>query len=263
MTTQPHTQTQSHKIKIKKNYFISGVGTIIIQNYKNTPCIIMAREKNKSEYLKKDQWEEFGGAITNNIESIPKNAIYELTEETANMIKINEDVYERPITKKTTKTTKKELKRYIDTKVPVKTHNDYFRCYFLRMDDFRFEPFYKNRRVLKENKDTPECYLEIDELTRIPLSHFENSKNFVLEKDIGYYGNFETFLITKDIDERDIRISQRTMKILLDNHKNKINGLKICKILCSDKSEDIKLKKIGSKVYKNAFEKRTVSFVEK
>lgn len=259
------------KIEISKNNFISGVGTIICENYKDKPCIILAREKNKSEYLKKDQWEEFGGGVSDEKKSIPENASYELVEETANMIKIEkskiEKVYETLI--KPEKGINKVLKRYVDTKVPRKSNNkekDYYRCYFIRIDNLDLDIFYKNLDILKKNKETPDCYLEIDELTRIPIENFENFRFELIVND-GYYGGKEVYLIVKDIEGKDIRISQRTVKILLErcydidkkNKKLEYNGLDLCKILCQNKSENLKSSK--KKVNKtNNFEKGTISY---
>ncbi len=287
------------KIEISKNNFISGVGTIICENYKDKPCIILAREKNKSEYLKKDQWEEFGGGVSNEKKSIPENASYELVEETANMIKIEkskiEKVYETLI--KPEKGINKVLKRYVDTRVPKKSsflapkgverwvgakapmansfavsetsnnkEKDYYRCYFIRIDNLDLDIFYKNLDILKKNKETPDCYLEIDELTRIPIENFENFRFELIVND-GYYGGKEVYLIVKDIEGKDIRISQRTVKILLErcynidknNKKLEYNGLDLCKILCQNKIENLKSSK--KKVNKtNNFEKGTISY---
>ena len=156
--------------------------------------------QNKSNYLGKDQYEEFGGGISNNKESIIKNAIYELREETANMINIkNEDIFDK----------------YLDLKIP-KRKNSYYRCYYLRIDQMNEKIFNKNLNVLKKNKETASSFLEMDEIVFIPISNFFNS-HFNFELNNCYYGGKELFINVKDIDNKIIRISERTTRLLLNS----------------------------------------------
>ncbi len=251
------------KIKINKNNYISGVGTIVCCIYKNIPCIVLGREKNKSNYLGKDQYEDFGGSISNEKESIAKNCKYELREETANMINLeNEDILNKKIKYKNM-----EMGKYLDLEIP-KRKNNYFRCYYQRIDQINEKIFNENLRLLKKNSNTPECYLEIDKIVFIPIDNFTNLLfNFEINK--GYHNYKELFLNIKDIDNNIIRISERTFRLLLNplnqfNENNKkitlnINGLEICKYLLSKKSLNIKLKEIKNN--QHDFLYNTTSFI--
>ncbi len=224
---------------MSENKIISGVGTLICCLYKNIPCIVLGREKNKSNYLEKDQYEEFGGSISNKEESVEKNATYELKEETANMINIeNLEVFSKIIN-----INKKNVNNYFDIKTNHRKNN-YYRCYYLRIDQISDKIFKKNLKKLKKDKNTPKSYLEIDNLVYIPIKRFNKKKELNYELNEGYYGEKELFLNINDINDKNIRISERTSKILIKNNENtKINGLKICKYLCKNKKENIKMKK--------------------
>ncbi len=236
------------------NKLVSGVGTLICCLYNDIPCIVLGREKNKSDYLENEQYEEFGGAISDDKESLEKNATYELKEETANMINIeNLEVFNKKI-----KINNKTIDKYLDLEIPYR-NKVYFRCYFLRIDQISEKIFKNNLKLLKNHKNTPKSYLEIDKLVFIPISNFEINNNLNYELSDGYYGDKELFLNIKDIKNKNIRISQRTSNILLNNiEKNKINGLKICKYLCKYKNQNTKMKKIKINDI-NSFLNKTIS----
>jgi hypothetical protein len=245
-------------IKIDSKY-ISGVGTLICCKYKNQDCIVLGREKNKSEYLEKDQYEEFGGSVSNDNECIEKNALYELNEETANMIDIKDvNIFNQKLGK---------INNYVDLELKHR-QNSYYRCYFLRIDQINDKIFKNNLKILKKNKDTLKSYLEIDKLVCVPIENFKNF-DFNFEINNGYYDEKEIFLNINDINNKNIRISDRTRKILLvfleqinkkKINKLKINGLQICEYMCKKKHYNIKLKKIKNK--NDMFTNNTTSFVD-
>jgi len=172
---------------------ITGSGVLPILEIDGKLCIVVGREVSKSDKAGYDIWEDFGGAIDPN-ESPKQCAKRELFEETAMTIDIDE----------------LELHYYIDSKSHIDLN--YYRIYFVRIDKNFLADFRKNIKLLKKLKYDGH-FLEMDDITFIPIAHLLDKDKYYFEKNL---------MEVKNIRNQKVSLSIRMIEILFYPHADSI-----------------------------------------
>lgn len=146
---------------------ITGAGITFITTFRKELCLILGREKNKTNKIGYDLYEDFGGGIDKG-ESIKEAAIRECYEETCKTILLDEIIDKKII----------NMPRYR------------YGLYFVRLQDNFYsrlnKTFKKNRKELIR-LDEDNHYLEIDKLAIIPLSNLTKKSKYKILTKRGYY----------------------------------------------------------------------------
>jgi hypothetical protein len=234
----------------------TGTGVLILTDYLSEPHILLGQESWKTlDYsticpgLKLPIYEEFGGGIQTRKVSLEKNAIFELREETANLLNF----------------TKPELLKYCPYyDIPFRNDRMYrlYIVYLKNIGDY-IHNFYLNINIINSNikngltNDKSKNYLEMNNIKLLPLKLFykviKQKQNYIcfnkLENDynnnnkVGFKGILKL--------TEDIYINSRLIQFLNSKYNN-IYGLDIlnnyynkCNIRASFKNnKNLKLKKL-------------------
>lgn len=209
---------------------LTGVGVLILCNYMGMPHLLLGREDRKSLIESKNLgnimlplYEEFGGSIQNKKAGIRKNALFELREETSNLINIkNERVLEKAI--------------YFD--LPFLDKRAY-RLYLLYLDNIEnyIDYFFLNHEKIVNNTSSKfqtfdnkiNTYLEMNNLELINLNKIEkslNNPNNILNID-GLKWNYNILTVNKEV-----YINNRLLNFFNTNF-NDVSGLDYIKFYCS------------------------------
>lgn len=151
----------------------TGAGVLIITSINNEPYILLGREDRKSLTYKNytiSIYEEFGGAIHSKKAGLNKNALFELREETANLI----NIYDPKIL---------DNAKYFD--LPYLT-NRMYRLYVLYLKNIAdyIDYFDINLSVIKNNNillnsEKAGTYMEMNKIELIPLYDIEKKINLL------------------------------------------------------------------------------------
>tara|TARA_B110000858_G_scaffold195615_1_gene252431 strand:- start:40 stop:645 length:606 start_codon:yes stop_codon:yes gene_type:complete len=169
---------------------ITGSGVLPILKIKGQLCIVIGREVSKSDKFGYDIWEDFGGGIDPNELPI-QCAKRELLEETAMTIDIGES----------------ELIHYIDSQSQVDLN--YYRIYFVRINK-NFSIDFKTNLELLKNLKYDEHFLEMDDITFIPIKHLLDMDKYNLKKKL---------TVVKNIHNQKVVLSSRMIHIFFHPHR--------------------------------------------
>ena len=175
----------------KKKRKHTGVGVLILTNYKNKPHLLLGREWFKSKKEGDDYlielYEEFGGGKQSNKVSLEENACFELKEETCNLLNFsNANIL------------KKGFNHYFD--IPFKNDRMY-RLYviYIKDVDIILKYFDMNYTILSNKKSNYykfKNYLEMNKLQLISLYDIRNN--------IGHKSNYISFYPEDSVNNQKI-----------------------------------------------------------
>lgn len=187
MTTIIGSQKIKNIIKLDNKEF-SGAGVLFYTD----EGIILAHQIYKTILSRKPTYEEFGGGNHESTDLLD-TAIDETREETGNLIHLN----------------KKILKKASTIDIPTKDKR-YYRIYFVKVENFPFEEFKNNVKMLAGNPNVKNFYKEVNSLTTVPFQNLKTGKE--VNREYEYFGKGiikDKRLIVKNENDKLIEISGR------------------------------------------------------
>lgn len=178
---------------------VSGAGVAFITTFRRELCLVFGREKNKTQKVGYDLYEDFGGGIDKG-ETIKQAAIRECYEETSRTVKL------------------KNIKDKVIINMPTYRYG----LFFVRLPNNFFtkfrKTFKKNRKEL-ERIDEDRHFLEIDEIKLIPLKNFIDKSKYKIVDKKGYYSRISRSVEIETVNKEKIILGGRLTQLFYPDKK--------------------------------------------